>query len=162
LTTAPLAPAELSPEEFLRRFGASDGQELGLRLLRDAVERRDAEDVEMALIVCSTFGVTMDHLEPLVRLLSADWHVSHEDVVSLLSDLQAPAAVDALYEATQWVPAYLDYDENRILADKAVRALAAIPGEKAEQALQRLLHADDAVVRHQAEKQVKRRRGSIT
>jgi hypothetical protein len=87
-----MAPAELSPEEFLRRFGAGDGQALGLRLLRDAVARRDGEDVELALIVCSVFGVNMDHLDPLVRLGSADWHVKHEDVVSLLGDLKTPAA----------------------------------------------------------------------
>jgi hypothetical protein len=159
LVTAPMAPAELSPQDFLRRFGASDGQALGLRLLRDAVERRNGEDVEAALIVCSTFGVTMDHLLPLAQLASADWHVKHEDVVTLLGQLRTPDAVDALYEATQWVPAYLDFDESRALAGKAVRALAAIPGERAEQALLRLLDADDAVVRKQAEKQMERRKG---
>jgi hypothetical protein len=158
LVTAPKAPAELSPDEFLRRFGVSDGQTLGLRLLREAVARRDGEDAELALIVCSVFGVTMDHLEPLVRLVAADWHVKHEDAVTLLGRLRTPDAVDALYEATQWVPAYLDFDESRALADKAVRALAAIPGERAEQALLRLLDADDAVVRKQAEKQIARRR----
>jgi HEAT repeat protein len=96
-----------------------------------------------------------------VRLGSADWHVKQEDVVGLLGDLKTPAAVDALYEATQWVPAYLDFDENRVLADKAVRALAAIPGEKAEQALLRVLDTPDATVRKQAEKQIARRREAM-
>ncbi len=66
-----------SPEEVLRHFGTVDGKALGLSLLRDAVDRQDSLDVEMALIVCATFGFTMDHLDPLVRLVWADWHHKH-------------------------------------------------------------------------------------
>lgn len=63
-----------SPEGVLCHFGSTDGRALGPCLLRDAVGRQDGLDVEMALIVCATFGVTMDHLDLLVRLASEDWH----------------------------------------------------------------------------------------
>lgn len=90
-----------SPSDVLRHFGATDGRALGEGLLRDAVMRQSAEDVEMALIVCAIFGVTASSLDVLVHLCSADWHYQHENVVSALDQLRQPAAVDALYHATR-------------------------------------------------------------
>jgi hypothetical protein len=148
-----------SPEEVLRHFGSTDGRALGLRLLRDAADRQDGMDVEMALIVCATFGFTMDHLGPLVQLASADWHHKHEDVVSALGQLRSPAAVEALYHAAWRVPDYLDFDESRALAVKAIWALGGTPGAEAEQALERLLGAEGEVVREAARAQLARQEG---
>jgi hypothetical protein len=63
-----------SPEDVLRHFETTDGHALGLRLLRDAVDRQDGIDAEAALIASGVFRITEDHLELLVRLASADWH----------------------------------------------------------------------------------------
>lgn len=63
---------EGSRDDVLRHFGTSDGHVLGLRLLRDAADRRDGIDMDAALIVSGTFGITADHLELLVQLASAD------------------------------------------------------------------------------------------
>jgi hypothetical protein len=146
-----------SPEDVLRHFETTDGRSLGLRLLRDAVDRQDNLDVEMALIVCFTFGFTVDHLDLLMQLTSADWHRKHEDVVSALGLLRAPTAVDALYHAAWWIPDYLDFDESRALAVKAIWALGGIPGIEAEEALKRLLIAEDEIVRGAAKAQLMRR-----
>src|SRR5882724_1288541 len=142
LTVVPGRRQSGSPEEVLRHFGTNDGRALGLDLLRSAVERQDGLDVGLALIVCFTFGFTMDHLDLLVRLSSADWHSRHEDVVTALGKLQAPDSVEALYRATQWIPEYLEFDESRALAMKAIRALGRIPGREAEQALEAVLHSE--------------------
>ena len=157
LAVVPGRDRQGSPEGVLRHFGAADGKALGLSLLRDAVDRRDGLDVEMALIVCATFGFTEDHLGLLVRLASADWHHKHEDVVSALGWLRSPAAVEALYHAAWWVPAYLDFDESRALAVKAIWALGGTPGPEAEHALKQLLSAEDDVVREAARAQLDRR-----
>lgn len=149
-----------SPEQVLRHFGATDGKALGLSLLRDAVDREESLDVEMALIVCATFGFTMGHLDLLVRLASAGWHHKHEDVVSALGQLRAPAAVGALYHAAWWVPDYLDFDESRALAVKAIWALGGTPGDEAEQALTELGGAEDEIVRAAARAQLDRRKES--
>lgn len=149
---------EGSPSDVLRHFGASDGRVLGEGLLRDAVMRKSAEDVEMALIVCAIFGVTADALDLLVHLCSADWHYQHENVLSALDELRQPAAVDALYHATQWIPEYLDYDESRALATKAIWGLGNTPGPEAEQALTRLLNSNDEIVREGAKAQLARRK----
>jgi hypothetical protein len=147
-----------SPDEVLRHFSATDGK--GLSLLRDAVDREDGLDVEMALIVCATFGFTMGHLDLLVRLARAGWHHKHEGVVAALGQLRAPAAVDALYHAAWWVPDYLDFDESRALAVKAIWALGGTPGDEAEQALTELVGVEDEIVREAARAQLDRREKS--
>jgi hypothetical protein len=157
LVVVPARGAAGPPEAVLRHFGTTDGRALGLSLLNDAVDRHDSMDLEMALIVCFTFGFTMDHLDMLVQLATADWHCKHEDVVSALARLQAPAAVDVLYHAAWWIPEYLDFDESRALAIKAVWALGGTPGFEAEQALMRLVTAGDEIVREAAKTQLVRR-----
>lgn len=157
LTIVPGRERKGSPEDVLRHFGTQDGRALGLSLLRDAVDRRDGSDTEYALIVCGVFGITEeDHLELLVQLASAGWHTKHEDVASALDRLRTPAAVNALYHLTQWVPDYLDWDEGRALARKAVWGLAKIPGPEARAALRQLLDDRDEHVRAYAAKRLDR------
>lgn len=89
-------------------------------MLGQAVAERDSDDTEAALLVCNTFGFGPGHLPLLLGLASAEWHHSHEDVVWYLGNYQSPEVVEALIAATEWVPDYLDFDENRALARKAI------------------------------------------
>lgn len=157
LVVAPGRNRDGSPEEVLRHFGTDDGQALGSSLLRDAVERQDELDVEAALIICFAFGFTQDHLEPLVQLCSADWHFKHEDVVTGLGKLNSPDTVEALYQATQSIPKYLDYDESRALATKAIWALGGTSGPESGQALVRILDSGSEILRNAAQAQIERR-----
>lgn len=140
----------LAPDEFLRRLGATDGISLGLGLLRDAVERTDALDVELALVVCFRFGFSDAHLQPLTKLAFVDWHQRHEDVAMALEDLRSPDAVDALMHLAQWVPAYLEFDDARALAVKAIWALGAINDESAHRALNSLASSECSIVAENA------------
>lgn len=157
LVVVPGRSSEDHREDVLSYFGSSDGMELGLTLLNDAIKRRDGLDVEMALIVSSTFGFTESHLDPLIQLCSAEWHQKHEDVVSALGQLRNPSAVGALYATTEWVPDYLDFDESRALARKAIWVIGKTPGDEAEATLKRLLESDDEIIREEAERQLRRR-----
>ncbi|MEU7075801.1 HEAT repeat domain-containing protein [Streptomyces narbonensis] len=145
-------------DEVLAHFGESDGGVLALRLLRDAMERRDAGEVEMAVIVHAAAGASeQEFLEPLIELSRADWHTRHEDVVRLLGKLRSPRTVPALAEAARWVPEYLDWDENRALAVKALWALGAIPGAEAREALEGFRDDENEIIRESALKQLARR-----
>jgi hypothetical protein len=157
LALVPGGPRPMSSDEFLERFGVYDGKALGLDLLRDAVQRRDAVDVELAMIVGFRFGFSMKHLLLLVDLAYADWHQKHEDVVSALGMLEAPESIDALVHMTEWVPGYLAYDDTRALATKAVWALGAIDSDSARHALSELARAPDRIVAKGAEEQLLRR-----
>lgn len=136
----------LPPEEFLRRFGVTDGVALGLDLLRDAIDRRDPVDVELALVVCSKFGFTDEHLEPLLSLAFADWHKQHENVASALGKIRSPPSVPALVHLAQWVPDYLGFDDARALATKAIWALGGIYDQAAREALESLAGSENTIV----------------
>lgn len=146
----------MSNGQFLKEFGAADGTALGLDLLRDAVDRRDPVDVELALVVCFRFGFTDGHLQPLLTLASADWHQRHEDVASALGELRSPASVDALAHLAQWVPAYLEFDRARALAVKAIWALGGIGGDAARQALASLAGSSCSIVADNAVAQLQK------
>ena len=51
--------------------------------------------------------------------------------------------LESLYKATQWVPKYLDYDDSRALAVKAIWAIGNIPGPEADNYLQQLTGSDN-------------------
>jgi hypothetical protein len=149
---------QISEEEFLRQFPSSveDGK-LALWMLKEACRARSADDLESALIVGFVFGFAPEHKDILRSLVAVDWHHSHEDVVSALETWRTPDTVDAHFSATQWIPKYLDFDEARALARKAIWALGKIPGAEAEAKLVALARSDDAILRRGAEEQLERR-----
>ncbi|MER7515665.1 HEAT repeat domain-containing protein [Streptomyces sp. NPDC126499] len=163
LVIAPGEGATRTLDEVLAHFGEPDGSALALRLLRDAMERRDADDVEMALILHAAADASGEEfLEPLTELFPAEWHRGHEDVVSVLGELRSPRAVPTLALATRWVPEHLDWDENRALAVKAIWALGAVPGPEAREALEGLRDDENEIIRENARKQLTRRSEAAT
>jgi len=58
-------------------------------------------------------------------------------------------------------PDYLDYDESRALARKAIWAIGKTPGPAAEQALVRLSRSEDDILREEAEHQLDRRNRNL-
>jgi hypothetical protein len=154
LVHAPSRPPTTSPEDVLRCFNTEDGSALGLTLLSEAADHNDSDEVELALLVCKTFGFTDAHLPLLLALAGADWHVSHEDVVWYLGSFQSPDVVDALYRATQWVQGYLDFDDNRALARKAIWELGKQQSQKSRDVLRQLVDSDDELLSREARQQL--------
>jgi hypothetical protein len=151
----------ITKEDFLRRFpSALEHGKLASRLLEDAYRTHNGEDLGCALIIGFTFGFEREYTKILSDLVEADWHVSHEDVVSALDELHSRDTVEALFRATQWIPKSLEYDDSRALAIKAIWALGKIPGTEAEAKLEALARSDNAILRRTAEEQLERRTGS--
>jgi hypothetical protein len=147
----------VEPDDVLRAFGYSDGRALGLKLLRQSIDDRDADDMEASLVVVGSFGVTPEHFGMLIDLLAADWHQRHESVVYLLDRLRDPRAIASLARVATWIPDYLDWDENRALARNAIWAIGKIPGDESRAMLVELSQSQDDVVRQGAQEQLKRR-----
>ncbi len=155
-----LATKKIEPADFLERFHSSDGRILCAELLNDAIRSKNSEDVEWALIVGYTFGFSDQHLNTLLFLSGERWHFKHEDVVTALGRLKTPRAVKALAAATQWVPEYLDHDESRALAVKAIWAIGGIAGPEADSALTELSASGDPILADTARNQINRRKSS--
>jgi HEAT repeat protein len=148
---------KVSPEEFQDRTGIANPREWALQELRDAIDRQDADDAEAALAVGSVFGQDRRWSRPLIELLDSEWHKLHEDAAFTIGEVAGSEAVQALVRATHWVPEYLEYDEARALAVKAIHSLGKIPGREAETALRNLLEHEDHALRARVERVLEHR-----
>jgi hypothetical protein len=142
---------KVSKEEFLRRFpSAVEDGKLALHLLEESYRAQDARNLSCALMVGFIFGFGREHLDILCRLVDEDWHINHEDVVDVLDKLRRPETVDALFRATQWVPEYLKFDDNRALAVKAIWALWKLQTPEANARLEQLAASDEPILQETA------------
>jgi|KBSMisStaDraftv2_1062788.scaffolds.fasta_scaffold614829_1 hypothetical protein len=151
IITPPSGTRRISLEEFLRRFPSSvvDGK-LASGLLEEAWRTKNSDDLQSVLMIGHTFGFGPDQIAILCRLLEENWHFDHENIVSALDKFRSPRAVDALFHATQWIPDYLEYDETRALAVKAIFALAKIPGVESQSKLEVLAGSHDEILQKRA------------
>jgi hypothetical protein len=159
LIRPPRGTRQISKEEFASRFPSAlqDGK-LAAELLHAATATQNAEDLQCTLLVGFTFGFTPEHRDILVYLANADWHHSHEDIVEALEEWPVAETVEALFQATLWIPKYLDFDDSRALAVKAIWAIGKVPGPLAEEKLAELARSSDPILQANANKQLGRRR----
>lgn len=153
------------PEEaFLREVGVTRerGSGFALSMLEDAYRERNGVDVECGLGLAFRFGTTPEFLDVLIRLSDAEWHVRHEDVVTALDELGDVRTIDALHRAALKHHPYLDYDDTRALADKAIWAMARLGDTRADQILWSLAESGEPVVREHAREQLYRKSRRIT
>lgn len=158
----PTGPPPPSKSEFLERYGEDDGTKLAERLISEAVHERDSEALELSLIVGFVFGVSSQLVAPLSEALTEDWHISHENIVSMLDRLRTPASIPGFIHAARHVPDYLDFDDARALAVKAIWGLGNLPVPEAESALRSLLDSDNEVVDRNVREQLQRRSRTST
>jgi hypothetical protein len=144
---------------MIRWLSRSSERKLAPGLLRDAERERSAEDLQCALIIGFVFGFSPVHQSTLCRLVDADWHFRHQDVVSVLQDMgmKDRDTIDALFRVTQTKWPYLDYDESRALATKAIWALGNIANDAADAELRFLAESDEPRLRDEAVNQLRRR-----
>jgi FMN phosphatase YigB (HAD superfamily) len=149
----------ISEAEFLRETGIarSGASAFALKMLEEAYGHKSEDDVECGLLLAFTFGFSPEFVDALIRLSDADWHHSHEDVVMALDDLRDRRAIDAFYRAALKLHPYLDYDDARALAEKAIWALGNLADPIADEKLRQLARSDHAIVREYATRQLQRR-----
>ncbi len=149
---------EVTGAEFANQFPtALEHGKLSTRLLQDAIDSKDWREFRAALQVGFEFGFTVEQADILIPVLDKDWHVNHEEIVQILVDFHTPKAIEPFFRATQWVPAYLDFDEARALAVKAIWGLGKLPGPETEEKLKILAKSDVEVIRKNALYQLERR-----
>jgi len=125
--------------------------------IENAIETRDADDLERGLILGFWFGFAHEAASPLRAVIKDTWHHSHEDVVWALDhELRDSDNVEALYQATQIVPQYLEFDDARALAVKAIWALGNLGTVSAQSKLIELAGSTNEVIRSNAVQQLQR------
>jgi hypothetical protein len=149
----------ISKEEFLRLFpSAVESGKLAAGLLEAAYRERNADDLDCALLIGFTFQFSYEQSDMLRRLAEADWHFFHEDIIRALDKLRLhdQMTVDTFYKATQFIPGYLDYDEARVLAVKAIWGLGNMATEAANDKLRILAESGEPILSDEAVKQLHR------
>lgn len=118
-----------------------------ISLLKENIKNKDADGLSNTLAVICHDGADRDYTDILLHLLDEKWHMSEEDIITVLELIKDPKSVDKLYEVAINV---LDYDEMRALAKKCMWALSAINTPEAIQKLKSLQNSEDAIINENA------------
>ena len=134
-----------------------EGEQARQAILAMLSEARDADTVELAMGLGSDVGFTEGFVDVLCRLAFADWHKCHEDVIWALDQLRTVKAIEAFVFSTRVRWPYLDFDDARALAVKAIWGLGNLGDTSADANLRLIADQADGVVRDNALKQLARR-----
>ena len=128
-----------------------------LQLLETAYNEKNAGDVEWSLGIVGIFNLlSKDYSKILLKLLEADWHYKHEDLVNAVRQLKIPEAVNCLYGTALKRFQYLEYDDFFSLAVKCIWALGAIKTVEAKDKLKLLSQSSNEIIRDNAIKQLEK------
>lgn len=148
----------ITKEDFLKLYpiDIKNNNTYILEALEDAYQKKNAEDVEYALLLGFSFGLSKNHVPILIKLLSVDWHYKHEDIAQLLQNFKDPRSIECLYKAALARYSYLDYDDSYALAVKCIWALGDINTEQSKAKLKLLSQSTISTVKKAAKQQLER------
>ena len=151
-----LANRRISREAFLRSYGSGEtGENISLSLLEKGALDHDAVKVELGIVVGSVFGFSDSHKRILSKISTAEWHHSHEDIVSALGKLEDPGLEGLFVKMTEFVPSNLRWDQNRALARKALYELARLRTVTAHEKITNIARSRDQVLSRTAHELLK-------
>jgi hypothetical protein len=98
-----------------------------LSKLEEALSSKDAVLMEHLIVIIFYDGADESFSKILCKLLSEDWHNTHEDIISILEEIRDAGTVECIYKATfREAEAESSEDEPCPLIVKCLRALYAI------------------------------------
>ncbi|WP_293308482.1 hypothetical protein [Pedobacter sp. UBA5917] len=145
-------------EEFVKLYfnGKIPSEHDILDLIAYAISIKDSRLIEEVVVLLYTgYFKTESFLLVLCGLLSAHWHIKHEDIVTLLKEIKSPKAVNCLYSAVELRFAYLDYDDTYQFARKCIKALSVIGDENAVEKLKLLTNSKIPIIGEYAERELR-------
>ena len=148
----------ITKEEFLKEYPVDIQQDKQYvtKVLKDALIRKDPDDVEHALLLGFSFEFEEGVVPVLCELIVQDWHFKHEDMARLLQDFKRPDSIESLYKTALMELDYLDYDDSYALAVKCIWALGGIDTDSSRDKLRQLALSENQVVKEAAEHQLNR------
>jgi hypothetical protein len=142
-------------QNFLQEFPASADSGYIKGLLQTAYSEQNADDVEFSLYIGFAFDLFSEEFaEILCKLVVADFHYRHEDIVSVLQTLEAPNIADSIYNAALLKLEYLGYSDTAPLAGKCIRALGRMGTAEAKGKIHLLANSECEVIKNYAMRQL--------
>ncbi|WP_260676899.1 hypothetical protein [Klebsiella aerogenes] len=149
-----LMKREIDISKFYNDFNAFYGEPNICYELELARQNRDAELVDVFLYFSALINYDFKCIDLLNELIIADWHKKHEDLATILNYYHSETSVEYLYQAALLELNYRDYDEDYVLADKCIRALAKIKNKNSIEKLERLAMVENEKIKKSAMKQL--------
>ncbi|AXW98437.2 hypothetical protein QMT04_19000 [Cronobacter sakazakii] len=140
--------------EFSEAFKAKYDDIDVCKELRLAYDLKDGQYVDLLLYVAAVIKFEFVCIDLLNDLITSDWHQKHEELARLLQIYKSEKSVESLYKAALLHLDYRDYDEDFILADKCIRALAQINNSDAVEKLKLLYNEKNQYISNSAKKQL--------
>ena len=145
-------PNELKKQkdkEFCIKFFGSDLPDLEKikAMLDEAICNKNAEELELLLLLMLNFDTANQFDERLAPLLIQDWHISHEDIASILTASKNPNTAKPLFEASTVDFDYLQYQSDyREFNRKCMYALYNIGTDEAFGYLKQLSENENPII----------------
>jgi hypothetical protein len=125
-----------------------------IQLFESAITNRNSAEIEKAIIQTSQILNPEEFENYLSKLLTLDWHFSHEDIALTLQQIGSQNSVDALFNASTKKFKYLEYDDSKAFARKCIWAIADIGSNKAKEILVELSKNEDVEIAEYAKKRI--------
>ncbi|HBR6880443.1 TPA: hypothetical protein L9195_004931 [Klebsiella aerogenes] len=149
-----LMKREIDISKFYNDFNAFYGELNICYELELARQNRDAELVDVFLYLSALINYDFKCIDLVNELIIADWHKKHEDLATILNYYHSETSVEYLYQAALLELNYRDYDEDYVLADKCIRALAKINNKNSIEKLEKLAMVENEKIKKSAMKQL--------
>ena len=123
------------------------------RQLRLAIDNRDSDLAEVALLVASGFEIpAATYTDLTCLLLVEDWHNQHENLIGNMQEAAEPQTVPIISKAIDLKPRleYLDYDDYGSYYKKCLWALQAIGTPEAIAVIEDCSRSQDTALQEQA------------
>ena len=110
-----------------------------MELFEEAIRNSDSEKLTFCIGASSRDGIDSDYLNFFERVILADWHEEHEDIVDIIYQFKDDRFSEALKEIALNKLKYRKYDlELESALRKCVHALKGIDSEKSKGILEEL------------------------
>ncbi|AVJ18252.1 hypothetical protein CLM71_14455 [Serratia sp. MYb239] len=147
---------KITATELISSYNENYGEINICKELYNARNEKDPDAVDIFLYFGDVIGYRYTCINLLNNLLTETWHKKHEELVRLLAQYKSETSINSLFETSLLNLDYLDYDEDHVLADKCIRALAKINTKESIEKIKKLTHSDNASIRKSATKHLQK------
>ena len=152
------ALGKITYSDFLKAMDIDESRIEGYTLesLENGYQEKNSDTIEFTLYFGYNIASSEKFMPILNKLIVEDWHISHEDIASLLQVLKLPDSIDYLYKAI-FVSAKLEYlpgDMSGALIRKCCFALGDINTMPSREILKNLSNSDNSLIREAAMEQI--------
>jgi hypothetical protein len=148
----------ITKQELLKILGINldQVQKYITNLITEGSESRNQVDIEMSVVLGHIFQFPENIMDYYHELLLQDWHISHEDIISLIEFKKLPKSVPFIEAAIKLKSKliYLEYDDYGSYYRKCFWALYMINTLDADHLIEKYTKDNDNIIAEAAKERL--------